>query len=166
MGNRFASGKNSISECDRCGQRFKLTLLKKQVLKTKTINFLVCPECWDPDHPQLQLGMYPVDDPQGIRDPRPDQTYRIAGPNSAGNLSGGSRDIQWGWAPVGGSRDFDSTLTPNDLVTTPVVGQVTVSTTLVCPVYEITVNTTDAGPITIPSGCFANVYGTAVWTIT
>jgi len=66
MGNRFASGKNAIAECDRCGFRFKLTQLKKEVVKTKNYELLVCPRCWDPDHPQLQLGMYPVDDPQGL----------------------------------------------------------------------------------------------------
>ena len=34
---------------------------------------LVCPECWDPDQPQNQLGRYNVDDPQALRNPRPDQ---------------------------------------------------------------------------------------------
>jgi hypothetical protein len=29
MANRFASGKNSIAECDRCGFRFKLTASAK-----------------------------------------------------------------------------------------------------------------------------------------
>jgi hypothetical protein len=166
MGNRFASGKNSIAECDRCGQRFKLKLLKKEVIKLKNYDLLVCPECWDPDHPQLQLGMYPVDDPQAVRNPRNDQTYIVSGPNTAGNSGVGSRDIQWGWNPVGGSRDFDSVLTPNYLVTNPVVGQVTIVETQLCPVYEIYVNTTTAGPVVIPAGCFANVYGAAVWTIT
>jgi hypothetical protein len=127
MGNRFASGKNAISECDRCGQRFKLTLLKKEVIKTKTYNLLVCPECWDPDQPQLQLGMYPVDDPQALRDPRPDTTYVVSGVNASGNLSGGSRDIQWGWNPVGGSSFFDVALTPNYLVATASVGTVSIT---------------------------------------
>jgi hypothetical protein len=66
VSNRFASGKNAIAECDRCGQSFKLSVLKTEIIKTKQYNLLVCPECWDPDQPQLQLGMYPVDDPQGI----------------------------------------------------------------------------------------------------
>ena len=127
MGNRFASGKNSISECDRCGQRFKLKLLKKEVIKTKTYNLLVCPECWDPDQPQLQLGMYPVDDPQAVREPRRDSTYYTAGVNTAGNPTSGSRDIQWGWNPVGGSINFDAVLTPNYLVATTFVGTVTVN---------------------------------------
>ena len=127
MGNRFASGKNSIAMCDRCGARFKLTELRKEIIKTKTYNLLVCGSCWDPDQPQLQLGMYPVDDPQAVRNPRHDTTYVTAGVNSAGNLTGGSRDIQWGWSPVGGASFFDAVLTPNYLIGVTSVGTVTVS---------------------------------------
>jgi hypothetical protein len=127
MANRFASGKIAIAECDRCGQQFKLKQLKTEIIKTKRYELLVCPSCWDPDHPQLLLGMYPVDDPQALRNPRRDTTYVTSGVNAAGNLSGGSRDIQWGWAPVGGSSNFDDGLTPNYLVATTFVGTVTVS---------------------------------------
>ena len=140
MGNRFASGKNSIAMCDRCGFQFKLTSLKKEVLKTKIYNLLVCPTCWDPDQPQLQLGMYPVDDPQAVRNPRRDTTYYSAGTNglqivetdstnvnAVGFPTGGSREIQWGWNPVGGARSFDSVLTPNYLVLYAEVGTVTVT---------------------------------------
>lgn len=127
MGNRFASGKNSIAECDRCGQRYKLKQLKKEIIKLKEYNLLVCPECWDPDHPQLQLGMFPVDDPQAVRNPRHDQTYVTSGTNADGFPSGGSRDIQWGWQPIGGSSFFDVALTQNYLVGTTSVGTVTVT---------------------------------------
>jgi hypothetical protein len=127
MSNRFASGKNSIAMCDRCGAQFKLTELRKEIIKTKTYNLLVCRSCWDPDQPQLQLGMYPVDDPQAVRNPRHDTTYITAGVNSAGNLTGGSRDIQWGWNPVGGARFFDAALTPNYLVAYVQIGTVTVT---------------------------------------
>ena len=127
MGNRFASAKNSIAMCDRCGFQYKLTALKKEIQKTKIYNLLVCPQCWDPDQPQLQLGMYPVDDPQAVRNPRNDSTYYTAGANTAGNPTGGSRDIQWGWNPVGGSSNFDVVLTPNYLVATTSVGTVTIS---------------------------------------
>jgi len=126
MGNRFASAKNSIAQCDRCGFRIKLTALRKEIIKTKTYNLLVCDSCFDPDQPQLQLGMYPVDDPQAVRNPRNDTTYVTAGPNAAGNLTGGSRDIQWGWNPVGGSRFFDDALTPNYLALRVEIGTVTV----------------------------------------
>lgn len=140
MGNRFASGKHAIAECDRCGQRYRLKELKREVIKTKTYNLLVCPTCWDPDHPQLQLGMYPVDDPQGLRDPRRDLSYYQSGldglqitntPGPAvdedGLPSGGSRVFQWGWRPVGGSSSNDAGLTPNYLTSAGVVGTVTIS---------------------------------------
>lgn len=113
--------------CDRCGQQFKLAKLKSEVIKTKLYQIKVCPQCWDPDHPQLQLGMYPVDDPQAVRQPRNDLSYLTAGLNAEGNATGGSRDIQWGWYPVGGARLNDIGLTPNYLVATTYVGTVIVT---------------------------------------
>jgi len=127
MGNRFANGIRAIAECDRCGQQFKLKKLKTEIIKQRKYELLVCPACWDPDHPQLMLGTFPVDDPQALRNPRRDTTYVTAGQNVAGNPTGGSRDIQWGWSPVGGSSNFDSVLTPNYLIATTFVGTVTVS---------------------------------------
>lgn len=129
MGNRFSSGKNSIAECDRCGFRYKLVELKKEVVKTKTYDLLVCPTCWEPDQPQLQLGMYPVDDPQGVRDPRPDRSYYASGLDALGYPGGGSRDLQWGWNPIGGASGFDVKLTPNYLAQTTYVGTVTITVT-------------------------------------
>jgi hypothetical protein len=129
VGNRYASGKNAIAECDRCGQRFQLKVLKTEIIKTKEYNLLVCHECWDPDHPQLQLGMYPVDDPQALRNPRPDRSYVISGLLADGELGGGSRIFQWGWNPVGGSQANDAGLTPNYLVLAVELGTVTVTTT-------------------------------------
>jgi hypothetical protein len=127
MGNQFASGKKAIAECDRCGQQFLLKKLKTEIIKQRKYELLVCPECWDPDQPQLMLGTFPVDDPQALRNPRRDTTYYVAGVNSDGNLSGGSRDIQWGWAPVGGSSFFDVALTPNNLVAITSVGTVSIT---------------------------------------
>jgi len=115
MGNRFANGHKAISECDRCGFRYKLKELKELVIKTKQVNIKVCRTCYEQDHPQLLLGMFPVSDPQAVRNPRPD---------FAGYVE--NRDIQWGWNPVGGSRGFDAALTPNNLVSQSVVGQVTI----------------------------------------
>lgn len=129
MGNRFASGKWAIAQCDRCDQRFKLKQLKREVIKTKNYELLVCPECWDPDQPQLQLGMFPVDDPQGLRNPRPDRSYLVSGLAADGELSGGSRIFQWGWNPVGGASANDAGLTPNNLALTVSLGTVTVVTT-------------------------------------
>ena len=142
MGNRFASGKWAIAQCDRCDQRFKLKQLRREIIKTKNYELLVCPECWDPDQPQLQLGMFPVHDPQGLRNPRPDRSYLTSGlsglqvvnstsptPDAQGTLEGGSRIIQWGWNPVGGARANDAGLTPNNLVLQVNLGTLTVVTT-------------------------------------
>lgn len=128
MPNRFSSGKYAIAECDRCGQRYKLKELKKLVIKTKTVNILVCPECYEPDQPQLSLGLYPVNDPQAVRNPRPDVSYQVSGLDVEGDPSGGSRIFQWGWNPVGGARFFDTALTPNNLIAVVQLGTVTVTT--------------------------------------
>lgn len=72
MPNRFASGKKSFGYCQRCEQRYDLSKLKFQILKQKVTNLRVCPECLDVDQPQLMLGTFPIDDPQALRDPRPD----------------------------------------------------------------------------------------------
>lgn len=141
-GPKYASAKYTIAECDRCAQRFLLRQLRKLTIKTKMVSIKVCPECWEPDQPQLQLGMYPVYDPQAVREPRPDVSYYLSGLNGlqtvdtvgiqqdqTGTPEGGSRVFQWGWNPVGGSRGFDTPLTTNYLVLQAQVGTVTVTTT-------------------------------------
>jgi hypothetical protein len=141
MPTKYASAKNSIAQCDICGFRFKLKQLKRLVIKTKNVNILACPECWNPDQPQLSLGLYPVNDAQAVRNPRPDLGYYQSGLNGlqtivqTGPLQSetgvpllGSRQIQWGWQPVGGASFFDAALTPNDLVAIGNVGNVTVTT--------------------------------------
>jgi hypothetical protein len=76
-----------------------------------------------------------------VRNPRPDspsyyqsglnglQTDETTGTSTSqtGVPLMGSRIIQWGWNPVGGSSYFDAPLTPNDLVGTSVLGDVTIS---------------------------------------
>jgi hypothetical protein len=127
MPSQFASGKYAIAECDRCGFRFKLKELKKLVVKTQIKNILVCRACWTPDQPQLQLGMWPINDPQAIRNPRPDTSYVVSGLDANGDPSGGSRIFQWGFNPVGGARDGG--LTPNDLIIQTQLGTVTIAVT-------------------------------------
>lgn len=128
MPSRFASGKKAIAECDRCGFRYKLKELKQLVIKTKNVNILVCPTCWEPDQPQLQLGMYPVDDPQALRNPRPDTSYWQSGLNTDGVPSEGSRVIQWGWNPVGLNNPLGLSGLVNVLEASGQVGTVTVDT--------------------------------------
>lgn len=72
MSNRYASRRIAIALCDRCGFQYRRRELQNEIVKGRTTNVQVCPECWDPDHPQLHLGETPVSDPQAIMDPRPD----------------------------------------------------------------------------------------------
>jgi hypothetical protein len=142
MPSKYSSGKHSIAECDRCGFRYKLKELRKLTIKTKQVSIKVCQNCWEPDQPQLSLGLYPVNDPQAVREPRPDVSYLQSGYSGLqifatsgtsvdedGYPMGGSRVFQWGWNPVGGARGDDSGLTPNDLIAEGQVGTVTVSIT-------------------------------------
>jgi hypothetical protein len=86
--------------------------------------------------------MYPVNDPQAVRDPRPDVSYIQSGTSGLqisltggpdelgfGNPELGSRIFQWGWNPVGGARGSDAGLTPNDLIGNTQLGTVTVEIT-------------------------------------
>jgi len=140
MPSKYSSGKYSIAECDRCAFRYKLKELRKLTIKTKQVSIKVCKNCWEPDQPQLSLGLYPVNDPQAVREPRPDISYRQSGysglqltetPGTSvdadGFPEGGSRVFQWGWYPVGGASGNDVGLTPNALTSAGIVGNVTIS---------------------------------------
>ena len=117
MSNRFTSAKHTIADCDRCGFQYKLKELKNLYIRTKDTNIKVCKSCWEPDHPQNMQGMYPVEDPQAVRDPRPD-TNLVA-----------SRNYQYGWDPVGLNNPLQLEGLENDLEATGTVGTVTVTTT-------------------------------------
>jgi len=142
MPSSYASGRKAIAECDRCGFRYLRRELREIVIKTKATNIQVCPTCWEADQPQLQLGMYPINDPQAIRNPRPDTTYLQAGltglqiltvspPNptsedSFGTPSGGSRVIQWGYNPVGLNNPLQLSGLTNSLVGQGEIGTVNI----------------------------------------
>ena len=113
MGNKFASAKKAIAICDRCGFQYRLKKLKALIIKSKNTHLMVCPSCWEPDHPQNKLGEVIVNDPQAIRNPRPDN-----------NLAE-SRVTQYGFRPVGGGDNIDI---PNPLVGNAKIGTVTVTT--------------------------------------
>ena len=118
MSSKFASSKQAIAICDRCGQTFKLKKLKVERVRGRETNVKVCPSCFDPDHPQNKLGEVRVTDPQAIRNPRPDTSLGTSGRSS-------SRITQYGYNPVGGG---DNILIPNPLVGNAKIGTVTVTT--------------------------------------
>jgi len=113
MTRAYASNKRALAICDRCGVSTLLRKLKKQYLKQRDTGLLVCQSCLDKDHPQLMLGTFPIDDPQALRNPRPDDAELEA-----------VRDTQWGWNPVGGGNSL--TDAPNSLAAVAAVGTVTV----------------------------------------
>ena len=117
MANKFTSGKNSIADCDRCGFQFKLSQLRKLTIRTNNTEIKVCKECWEPDHPQNMQGMYPVDDPQAVQNPRPDKNLEQ------------QRNYQYGWNPVGLNNGLALPDLEDDLKATGGVGTVTVTTT-------------------------------------
>ncbi len=85
----YARGKRAFGFCDCCGFRYDLDELYHQMYDQKDTNLLVCEVCLDEDHPQLQLGKVPVDDPQALYNPRPDiaqaESRRLFGFNPVGN---------------------------------------------------------------------------------
>ena len=93
---KYVSGKFAIGLCDRCGQRFDLKELKIQIVAGRATNLKVCSSCLDRDHPQYFIGRVPLNDPQALLNPRPD------------NGIPGSREL-WGWNPVGNPAVFAST---------------------------------------------------------
>ena len=98
MSSRFASSKRAIAECDVCGFRYKLKELRNLIVRGSDTNIKACIECWEPDHPQNELGRYPVHDPQAIRNPRPDFTGY---PKSRAIIYSGSESNKLSFATTG-----------------------------------------------------------------
>lgn len=78
MTTQFSVGKRALGICDRCGFAYKLAKLKKLVINEREVNIMVCPSCWEKDHPQNMQGKYPVSDPQALRNPRSDAADNAA----------------------------------------------------------------------------------------
>ena len=72
MSATFATGKIALGLCDRCAQQRRLRDLTDPIVNQKKTGLMVCSDCLDIDHPQLQLGKTPIFDPQALRNPRPD----------------------------------------------------------------------------------------------
>jgi len=62
----FSVGKYSYAICDRCGFRYKYLELRME-----WTGFKVCPECFEPKHPQLDPPHH-ISDPEALRQSRPE----------------------------------------------------------------------------------------------
>lgn len=85
----YASGKYAFGYCDRTGFRYPKKDLVEQIVNQRPTGLLVGKDVVDEDQPQLQLGRVRVNDPQALRNPRPDQSLQE------------SRKF-FAWNPVGG----------------------------------------------------------------
>ena len=85
----YASGKYAFGYCDRTGFRYPKKDLVPQIVNQRPTGLLVGKDVVDEDQPQLQLGRVRVDDPEALRNPRPDQSMEE------------SRKF-FAWNPVGG----------------------------------------------------------------
>lgn len=70
----YASGKNALAICERCGLRIKYKDLQYD---GDIPSLKVCRDCWDPQHPQEFLP--PTFDPVTLYDPTGDPDKAVAG---------------------------------------------------------------------------------------
>jgi|SRR5215813_3913295 len=70
-GAKFATGKFAWGVCDQCGFTWMLNDLRETTIRGRRTGMLMCPDCWDPDHPQNFLPEALVIDPEALRNPRP-----------------------------------------------------------------------------------------------
>jgi hypothetical protein len=69
---KFATGKYAWGECSRCGCRAKLLSLRTETTMGRVNNIRTCETCWDAEHPQNFLPKFVQNDPQALRNARPD----------------------------------------------------------------------------------------------
>ena len=110
----YANGKHAFGFCDRPGFRYRKKDLVPQIENQRPNGLLVGRDVLDKDQPQLQLGRLNMQDPQAIRNPRPDVSLTE------------SRSLA-AWNPVGGGSELYGTETLG-LDIKGEVGKVTVST--------------------------------------
>lgn len=112
----FAAGKHSQAICDRCGQQYDYLQLKKE-----WNGLLVCPECYEPKHPQLDPP-YSRPDPEALQNPRP-----VVGVNTtvfAGDAPGSSAFESNGMMPAPPISKFTIGVGLGDVVVGPTSFQI------------------------------------------
>lgn len=72
----YAAGKHAYGFCDRTGFRYPLKDLVYEYKDGVKTGLRVGKDVVDPDHPQNFLGRVKINDPQALRDPRPDTSLQ------------------------------------------------------------------------------------------
>jgi len=116
----FAVGKYSQAICDRCGYQYDYLDLQKE-----WNGLLVCPECYEPKHPQLDPP-YHAPDSEALKNPRPDApqatTVFLGAPGDSAFESNGMQPV----SPI------------KKLISQFSLGEITISTSAVTT-YTVTV---------------------------
>lgn len=68
----YARGSKAFGFCDKTGFRYPLSDLVWEYNNGQRTGFRVGKDVVDPDQPQNFLGRLKINDPQSLRDPRPD----------------------------------------------------------------------------------------------
>tara|TARA_B100001059_G_C17506245_1_gene413502 strand:- start:239 stop:553 length:315 start_codon:yes stop_codon:yes gene_type:complete len=72
----YARGKYAFGYCDKTGFRYPLSDLVPEFNNGVKTGFLVGRDVVDPDQPQNFLGRVKINDPQSLRNPRPDTSLQ------------------------------------------------------------------------------------------
>ena len=147
----YAKAKYAFGFCDKTGFRYPLKDLVPEYNNGVKTGFLVGRDVVDPDQPQNFLGRIKINDPQSLRNPRPDTSLLE------------SRSL-FGFDPVGNDAVFMTasvgkvtvTITDINRVTgvsaTSAVGSVTISTTAAASRFDSTSVTLDSTSQTFDEG--------------
>ena len=74
----YARGKYAFGFCDKTGFRYPLSDLVPEFNNGVKTGFLVGRDVVDPDQPQNFLGRVKINDPQSLRNPRPDSALAVS----------------------------------------------------------------------------------------
>ena len=126
MATRFASKKRAFAFCDRCGQRCPLRVMTYTYILGQRQNIKVCKECQDEnngDHPQYWVGIIggqkSANDPQALREPRPDNNRNASCSNFAYNpVATQSLSLQVNNVAIKGYSSYE----PGVVIVPPVIG--------------------------------------------
>ena len=147
----YAKAKHAFGFCDKTGFRYPLKDLVPEYNNGVKTGFLVGRDVVDPDQPQNFLGRIKINDPQSLRNPRPDRSLIE------------SRAL-YGFDPVGSEGTLMTasvgrvsvTTTEVEAVTgvsaTGAVGSVTVSVATAAPSFDSTAITLDSTTDTFDEG--------------
>ncbi len=147
----YAKAKYAFGFCDKTGFRYPLKDLVPEYNNGVKTGFLVGRDVVDPDQPQNFLGRLKINDPQSLRDPRPDrallESRALYGFNPVGN-QGTLMTASVGRVTV----TIAETDNVDGVSATGSVGSVTVSVATAAPSFDSTTTTLDSTTDTFDEG--------------